>query len=88
MAVETKSIANMAAPDPSVPSSAHLGILERITLQMTASLHLEEVLTTITQGLVEDLGAAFARIWLLGPGDLCATCYKATTVSIGRAACI
>ncbi len=54
------------------------GTLERITQQMTASLHLEEVLTTITEGLVQDVGAAFARIWLLGPGDRCETCYKAS----------
>ncbi|ETW98367.1 MAG: hypothetical protein ETSY1_19060 [Candidatus Entotheonella factor] len=51
--------------------------LERITLKMASSLELEEVLTTITEGLVEDLDAAFARIWLLGPGDMCAGCYKA-----------
>ncbi len=53
------------------------GILEHITLQMASSLNLEDVLTTITQGLVEDLDAVFARIWLLGPGDLCASCFKA-----------
>ncbi len=52
-------------------------ILERITLQMASSLDLQLVLTTITQGLVEELDATFARIWLLGPGDLCPDCYKA-----------
>jgi transcriptional regulator with GAF, ATPase, and Fis domain len=52
--------------------------LERITLQMASSLDLQVVLATITQGLVEELDAAFARIWLLGPGDLCSSCYKAT----------
>ncbi|NJN70240.1 MAG: sigma 54-interacting transcriptional regulator [Nitrospira sp.] len=51
--------------------------MERITLQMASSLDLQEVLTTITQGLVDELDAAFARIWLLGSGDLCATCHKA-----------
>jgi len=51
--------------------------LEKIALQMTSSLNLNEVLTTISQGLVDELGAAFARIWLLGPGDLCRECYKA-----------
>jgi len=40
--------------------------LENIALQMTSSLNLNEVLTTISQGLVDELGAAFARIWLLG----------------------
>lgn len=52
-------------------------ILERIALQMASSLDLQLVLTTITQGLVEELDAAFSRIWLLGPGDLCPDCYKA-----------
>ncbi|MFQ5675727.1 MAG: sigma 54-interacting transcriptional regulator [bacterium] len=51
--------------------------LESIALQMTSSLNLEEVLVAITQGLVDELDAAFARIWLLGPGDLCAECCKA-----------
>ncbi len=53
--------------------------LEEIALQMTSSLNLNEVLTTISQGLVDQLGAAFARIWLLGPGDLCDECYKASS---------
>ena len=53
--------------------------LEDIALQMTSSLNLNEVLTTISQGLVDELGAAFARIWLLSPGDLCAECFKASS---------
>ncbi len=52
-------------------------ILGHITMKMTSSLNLHEVLNTITEGLVDDLDAAFARIWLIGPGDLCAECYKA-----------
>lgn len=63
---------------PSPPSSISHNALEHITLQMASSLDLQEVLTTITQGLVDELDGAFARIWLLGPGDLCATCHKAT----------
>jgi len=50
--------------------------LEDIALQMASSLNLNEVLNTISQGLVDNLGAAFARIWLLGPGDLCDECFK------------
>ena len=61
----------------SVPPSRSRDALERITLQMASSLDLQTVLTTITQGLVDELDGAFARIWLLGPGDLCADCYKA-----------
>lgn len=66
-------------PEPtSTPSHlAHPDVLDRIVLQMTSSLDLQLVLTTITQGLVGELDAAFARIWLLGPGDLCAECHKA-----------
>ena len=61
----------------STPSPRSPDVLARITLQMVSSLDLQVVLATITQGLVEELDAAFARIWLLGPGDLCAGCYKA-----------
>lgn len=35
---------------------------------MTSSLDLKEVLETVTQGLFDYMGAAFARIWLLLPG--------------------
>ena len=47
---------------------------ERIALQMTSTLGLSEVLASITRGLVEDFDAAFSRIWLIQPGDLCAEC--------------
>ncbi len=60
-----------------MPDAKPLDILERIARQMASSLDLQVVLTTITQGLVDELDAAFARIWLLGPGDLCAACHKA-----------
>jgi transcriptional regulator with GAF, ATPase, and Fis domain len=67
----------MDSPPSSIPSPQTPDVLERITLQMASSLDLQQVLTTITQGLVGELDGAFARIWLLGPGDLCADCYKA-----------
>jgi transcriptional regulator with GAF, ATPase, and Fis domain len=77
--------------DNLTPSSSSTGnsrqVLERIALQMASSLDLQLVLTTITQGLVEELDAAFARIWLMGPGDLCAQCYKATDCT-NRARCL
>jgi len=75
--------------DASVPSPSRnvRQILERIALQMVSSLDLQLVLTTITQGLVEELDAAFARIWLLGPGDLCVQCYKAADCA-NRARCL
>jgi len=67
----------MTDPDITPAPTAHTDVLERIVLQMTSSLDLQLVLTTITQGLVSELDAAFARIWLLGPGDLCGECHKA-----------
>lgn len=69
--------------DSSSPSSSQKGrqVLERIAFEMVSSLDLQLVLTTITQGLLEELDAAFVRIWLLGPGDLCTDCYKAADCS-------
>ena len=77
----------MSTVPPSVPPSQSPNVLERITLQMASSLDLQVVLATITQGLVEELDAAFARIWLLGPGDLCADCYKAADCA-NRSRCL
>lgn len=50
--------------------------LEYVALQMTSSLELKEVLKIITEGLVDTLGAAFARLWLFKPGDICSTCFR------------
>jgi transcriptional regulator with GAF, ATPase, and Fis domain len=68
-------------PAPGPQPGASSDILERIVLQMTAALDLNVVLTTITEGLVDELEAAFARIWLLGGGDLCGECYQASDCS-------
>lgn len=48
--------------------------LDHIAFQMTSILNLREVLTLIAQGLVQDLDASFAHIWLLDSGDLCPEC--------------
>lgn len=77
----------MSSSPASDHPSNHRAILERITLQMASSLDLQVVLDTITQGLVEELDAAFARIWLLGPGDLCGDCYKAAAC-VNRSHCL
>ncbi len=42
--------------------------LEKIALKMTSSLNLQEVLISITKGLVDEIDAAFARIRLYGAG--------------------
>jgi transcriptional regulator with GAF, ATPase, and Fis domain len=48
--------------------------LGRISLRMASKLDLTELLSEVTRGLVQDLDAALARIWLVRPGDLCACC--------------
>jgi transcriptional regulator with GAF, ATPase, and Fis domain len=43
--------------------------LARVTLRMASSLELADVLSEITRGLVDDLDAALARIWLCLPTE-------------------
>jgi transcriptional regulator with GAF, ATPase, and Fis domain len=43
--------------------------LDRVALEMTSTLELDAVLASVTRGLVEDLGVALARVWLVEPGD-------------------
>jgi transcriptional regulator with GAF, ATPase, and Fis domain len=65
------------------------GALCRINLRMVSTLQFgeREVLAEVTRGLVEDLDAALARIWLFGPGDLCAECMQAPHCA-NRASCL
>ncbi len=44
---------------------------------LVQSAAIPEMLQRCTEALLRHLDAAFARIWLLGPGDLCAACHKA-----------
>ena len=50
-------------------------ILEHAAVQMTSSLNLQDVLATITKGLVAELDAPLVRIWLLKPDDICNKCH-------------
>jgi transcriptional regulator with GAF, ATPase, and Fis domain len=43
--------------------------LDRVALEMTSTLELDAVLASVTRGLVDDLGVALARVWLVDPGD-------------------
>jgi transcriptional regulator with GAF, ATPase, and Fis domain len=54
-----------------------MGALGRVILAMTNTLDPAQVLQQIVRGLVDELDAALARVWLLGPGDRCATCANA-----------
>jgi hypothetical protein len=55
----------MDSSPSSLPSPRPRDVLEQITLHMASSLDLQIVLTTITQGLVDELDGAFARISFL-----------------------
>ena len=45
-----------------------------ISLAVSQARTVDSVLKMIVDGLVEKAGIALARIWLMGPGDICASC--------------
>src|ERR1043166_7623431 len=51
-----------------------LELLQSISLAVSQARTVDSVLKMIVDGLVEKAGFALARIWLTGPGDICATC--------------
>lgn len=48
--------------------------LQNIVVSVTCEHSVECVLATIVQGLAADPNTALARIWLVGPGDICESC--------------
>ncbi len=51
--------------------------LDEVTMNMLSSLELDEVSSVLCEALVEAFDAEFARIWLMGEGDLCEECLYA-----------
>src|SRR6476646_10007058 len=51
-----------------------LELLQAISLAVSQARTVDSVLKMIVDGLVEKAGIALARIWLMSPGDICATC--------------
>ncbi len=49
-------------------------VLQRIALDIAARRAVDEVLDCIVAGLVAEPHVALARIWIIGPGDLCSGC--------------
>jgi two-component system sensor kinase len=49
-----------------------------VSLLLNHEEPLDCLLQRCTDAAVEHLGAAFTRVWLLEPGDLCADCHKAS----------
>jgi len=48
--------------------------LQAVALAVAAERSVDGVLSQIVHGLVERSSVALARVWLIGPGDICATC--------------
>ena len=48
--------------------------LQAVALAVAAERSVDRVLTQIVQGLVTQPAVALARVWLIGPGDICQTC--------------
>jgi transcriptional regulator with GAF, ATPase, and Fis domain len=48
--------------------------LQAVALAVAAERSVDRVLAQIVEGLVERSSVALARVWLIGPGDVCATC--------------
>jgi transcriptional regulator with GAF, ATPase, and Fis domain len=48
--------------------------LQAVALAVAAERSVDRVLAQIVGGLVEQSSVALARVWLLAPGDICATC--------------
>ena len=51
-----------------------LELLQSISCAVSQIRSVDTVLSMIVSGLVDKAGIALARIWLLGPGDLCTAC--------------
>src|SRR5215472_15595557 len=64
-----------------------LELLQSISLAVSQVRAVETVLKMIVAGLVDTAGVALARIWLLGPGDLCSTCKMSSECS-DRTSCL
>jgi len=52
----------------------NLELLQSISVAVSQVRTVDTVLKMIVDGLVEKASLALARIWLIGPGDICATC--------------
>ena len=58
-----------------------LELLQSISLAVSQVRTVEIVLKMIVTGLVDTAGVALARIWLLGPGDICTACHMSKECS-------
>jgi transcriptional regulator with GAF, ATPase, and Fis domain len=52
----------------------NLEALQAVALAVAAERSVDRVLMQIVQGLMAQPSVALARVWLIGPGDICETC--------------
>ena len=48
--------------------------LQKVALALAESQSVDSVLQIIVRALAEQSEVALARVWLIGPGDICGTC--------------
>lgn len=48
--------------------------LQKVALAVAAETSVDRVLSQVVEGLVAHTALALARVWLIGPGDICETC--------------
>jgi transcriptional regulator with GAF, ATPase, and Fis domain len=58
-------VRSFAIDEPTSPE----GALDRVVLRMTSTLDLDDVLSVVTRGLVDDLDVALARVWLIDASE-------------------
>ena len=56
------------------PGSINLELLQSISLAVAKARNVETVLRMIVTGLADEASCTLARIWLIGPGDICERC--------------
>ncbi len=56
------------------PRSINLELLQSISLAVAKARDVETVLRMIVTGLADEASCTLARIWLIGPGDICERC--------------
>ena len=56
------------------PGSINLELLQSISLAVAKARDVETVLRMIVTGLADEASCTLARIWLIGPGDICERC--------------
>jgi transcriptional regulator with GAF, ATPase, and Fis domain len=52
----------------------HLEALQELALRISGERDVDAVLRQIVAGLVQQSGIALARVWIVNPGDICASC--------------